>query len=114
MLRFRYITKAKTSPRGKDAILIHAMPEDAAMAERIVNAILGENDGIRYACWLAEDPEKVFAEYTEPEMSEMQIYLPLITERYLETAQRYPADGSAAQRTDPETRIYAQTVSELP
>ena len=36
MLRFRYITKAKTSPRGKDAILIHAMPEDAAMAERIV------------------------------------------------------------------------------
>lgn len=90
MLRFRYITKAKTSPRGKDAILIHAMPEDAAMAERIVNAILGENDGIRYACWLAEDPEKVFAEYTEPEMSEMQIYLPLITERYLETAQRYP------------------------
>ncbi len=90
MLRFRYITKAKTSPRGKDAILIHAMPEDTALAEQIASAILEENDGIRYACWLAEEPEKVFSEYTEPEMAEMHIYLPLITEHYLEAAKRYP------------------------
>ncbi len=90
MLQFRYITKAKTSPRGKDAILIHAVPEDTALAEQIANAILAENDGIRYACWLAEEPEKVFAEYTEPEMSQMQIYIPLITAHYLETAKRYP------------------------
>ena len=90
MLRFRYVTKANTSPRGKDALLVHAMPADAAPAEQIVNAVLEENDGIRYACWLAEEPERVFAEYSEPEISVMQIYLPLITEHYLEVAKRYP------------------------
>ena len=90
MLRFRYITKAKTSPRGKDAILIHAMPKDTALAEQIADAILEENDGIRYACWLAEEPEKVFSEYTEPEMTRLHIYLPLITEHYLEAAEWYP------------------------
>ncbi|MCR5328776.1 MAG: hypothetical protein K6E12_08010 [Saccharofermentans sp.] len=90
MALLHYRTKANTSPRGKNNVLFHAMPEDRELVENIISILLNDNDGIRYACWQADDPEKVFTEYEQPEYSHMQMYVPVVTQAFLDMADKYP------------------------
>lgn len=90
MIRLHYRTKGDASPNGKDYLLFHAMKEDEAIVTEVIDGLLEENDGFRYACWYADDPEEIFSAYDEPEIAQIQMYVPVISEAYLDAVERYP------------------------
>ena len=90
MIRLLYKTHGNASPNDKDHLLFHAMKEDEKIANEIIDCLLEENEGVRYACWYADDPEEVFSAYDEPEIAQMHMYIPIISEAYLGALGRYP------------------------
>ena len=76
-------TKENTTPNGKQHLFVHACEEDESLREKVNDIILSFEQGFRYCIWASKVPEDVFSEDGKEKISEMAVFIPIITEKYL-------------------------------
>ncbi len=81
-MEIRFCTKEDTTPNGKKYLFIHACREDEKLRKEIFEKIFSHEQGFRYCLWYADDPGDVFTRDGKEKLSEMSVFIPLVTEHY--------------------------------
>lgn len=91
-LALNYQTRANLSLLNKKYIFLHYAIANKLKAELLAKNILEYENGDKYAVWMTDNPMAVFHEENKLELSQMAVFIPLITEDYLKMSRNYGVD----------------------
>jgi TPR repeat protein len=97
-LSLKYQTRANLPLLDKKYIFLHYAAVNKNEAEKLAENILDYENGDKYAIWMADNPMAVFLEENKIELSQMAVFIPLITESYLSMAKNYGLDENGLCR----------------
>lgn len=81
-MNIAYRTKGNAPVNGKQVIFLHAMQEDSALREEVIDLILQDEDAHRFVIVYLTDTDFP-VDFDTPELSRTNLYLPLVTPAYL-------------------------------
>ena len=93
-----YRTRADLPVNGKKHIFIHYAPQDRSDAWKLMNSILDYENGIDYALWYTDNPQTVFFEKNFEPLRQMAVFIPFVTDNYLNMARGCGLDASGLCR----------------
>ena len=91
-LALNYQTRANLPLLNKKYIFLHYAIANKVKAELLAKNILEYENGDKYAVWMTDNPMAVFHEENKLELSQMAVFIPLITEDYLKMSRNYGVD----------------------
>lgn len=91
-LALNYQTRANLLLLNKKYIFLHYAIANKVKAELLAKNILEYENGDKYAVWMTDNPMAVFREENKLELSQMAVFIPLITEDYLKMSRNYGVD----------------------
>ena len=97
-ISLNYRTRADLPVNGKKHIFIHYAPQDRSDAWKLMNSILNYENGIDYALWYTDNPQTVFFEKNFEPLRQMAVFIPFVTDNYLNMARGYGLDASGLCR----------------
>lgn len=88
----KYQTRANLPLVDKKYIFLHYASVNKKEAELLAGNILDYENGDKYAIWTTDNPMAVFRQENKLELNQMAVFIPLITESYLNMAKRFGVD----------------------
>ena len=94
----RHRTRADLPLTDKKYIFLHYASKDRAEAQKLADTILAFDSGAEYAVWFTDNAEAVFREKNFAELGQMAVFIPVITDNYLQMAEQFGTDGTGRCR----------------